>query len=140
MLFFQLNYELNQYNEIMNTFLKGFITLSIEILVNIDNIPKEHIEAFFNTFLSIAYELTVNSNEVYIFALLSSLILISKNDKNSKLKTIFNNHLNSTIKNDNLTKILTKCKNIDINSDYIIQMILIRSIEYSLNKKYTKNF
>ena len=140
MLFFQLNFELNQYNEIMNTFLKGFITLSIEILVNNDNIPKEHIEAFFNTFLSIAYELTVNSNEVYIFALLSSLILISKNDKNSKLKTIFNNHLNSTIKNDNLTKILTKCKNIDINSDYIIQMILIRSIEYSLNKKYTKNF
>lgn len=139
-LFFQINIPRNKkFNEIMITFLKAFITLSIEIIVNNQNIPKKAVESLISTYLSISFELTVESNEIYIFSLLSSLIIINKNENNNSLIQIIRQFLSSsTIKNELYQKIQTFLH--DLSDPTIIEILLIKSIEIVLEKKYNKDF
>ena len=154
MLFFEFKGN-SKYNEIINTFTKAFIALSVEIVLkNKNDISNNNKLCLYSTLLKISYELVnIKSKEVYIFALLALLILTSclsavsdggdnNNNVSHMLINMFNTVITSSKKpNVHLDYLIKEMKtNVNINNVDVIQVLLLGSLNKVLYQKYNKNF
>ena len=144
-LYFSLEYaynkmELIQFHDIFTTFAKGIISLMIELLLkNVKGniIGIELIKNLLKSLLVIGFELElpeqINSNEMFIFALLGILIIIIKFGK-EEISVITNIFSKITLKNSTLQSNEINLSNIDE-----LYILIIKNIDSILMKKYNKD-